>query len=315
VLLAYTKNEVAASLIASDAPEDPWLSRELEAYFPPALRGDRFAAAMAGHPLRREIIAAKVTNTLVARAGTTFVFRLGEEAGAPPVDLARTHAAARELFALDRFWADVDALDNQVAAHVQVDLALLARGLAERAARWLVRHGDRPLDVAAAVDAYGPGLATVEALLSDDGASRWEGAGVPTALALRAAALPRLAPGLEMVDVSRRIGAGVEAVAGVWFALGERLEVDWLRAQIVALPRDDRWQALARGALRDDCDRERAVLAAAVLATGRGLDDWIADHGPAVERFALVLEDVRALPSPDLATLSVAMREFRALGR
>ncbi|MGH9021718.1 MAG: NAD-glutamate dehydrogenase domain-containing protein, partial [Acidimicrobiia bacterium] len=57
VLLAYTKTSVAAALLASDAPEDPWLSGALAAYFPSALRGGRFSEAMTRHPLRREIVA------------------------------------------------------------------------------------------------------------------------------------------------------------------------------------------------------------------------------------------------------------------
>ena len=62
VLLAYTKLDVSARLLASDVPEDPWLGRELAAYFPAPLRDERFASAMARHPLRREIIATRVTN-------------------------------------------------------------------------------------------------------------------------------------------------------------------------------------------------------------------------------------------------------------
>ena len=37
-----------------------------------------------------------------------------------------------------------------------------------------------------------------------------------------------------------------------YFRLGSRLELNWLRDRIIELPRDDRWQALARAALRED---------------------------------------------------------------
>ena len=82
MLLAYTKLDVSSRLLASDVPEDPWLRRELAAYFPAPLRDERFASAMARHPLRREIIATRVTNLLVDRAGTSFIHRLTEETGA-----------------------------------------------------------------------------------------------------------------------------------------------------------------------------------------------------------------------------------------
>jgi glutamate dehydrogenase len=98
----------------------------------------------------------------------------------------------------------------------------------------------------------------------------------------------------------------------VYFALGEQLDLDWLRDRIAGLPRDDRWQALARSALGDDYARERAALTAEVLRGG-GLGPWMGRHGPAVERFLLVIDDIRAGAPPDLATLSVAMREARSL--
>src|SRR2546423_3177435 len=62
VLLAYTKIEVSSRLLASDACEDPWFLRELTAYFPAPLRHERFASAIARHPLRREIVATPRTH-------------------------------------------------------------------------------------------------------------------------------------------------------------------------------------------------------------------------------------------------------------
>jgi glutamate dehydrogenase len=324
VLLAYTKIDVAAQLLASDVAEDPWLGRELPAYFPPQLAGEAFADALRRHPLRTEIVAARVTNRLVDRAGTSFVYRLGEETGAGVPDLARAHAAAREIFALEETWAAIEALDNQVEAATQRAMVLAARRLAERGTRWLLRHRRAPLDVAGAIAEFGTGVAAVANLLPDllsaaDGgalaaaAGSWEADGVPSDLAARVAALRFLAPALDLVDIAGRLGRAVEDVGSVHFALGERLEFDWLSARVDALPRDDRWQALARAALRDDWSALRAALTAEVLAAGSTIDEWVAEHRSAAERFLLVLDDIRAVTSPDLATLSVAVREARAL--
>ena len=322
VLLAYTKLDVVSRLLASDACEDAWFERELAAYFPAPLRDGRFAPAMGRHPLRREIIATRVTNLLVDRAGTSFVHRLTEETGAPVPDLARAHAAAWEIFRLEDLWAGVEALDAVVPAAAQIDMMLPVRRLAERASRWLVRHGPKPLDVAATVAAFAPGVERLTGLLAallspadrgaaDARAAAWVEAGAGKDLADRVAALDALAPALDVVQVAggeERVGD----VAVVYFALGTALELDWLRDRIATLPRDDRWQALARAALGDDYAQERAVLTAEVLGGG-GLDAWMARHRPAVDRFLMVVDDIRAGAPPDLATLSVAMREARAL--
>jgi glutamate dehydrogenase len=333
VLLAYTKIDVASQLLASDVPEDPWLGQELAAYFPPQLSDERFADAMGRHPLRREIVAARVTNRLVDRAGTSFVYRLSEETGAGVPELARAHAAAREIFALEKLWAAIDSLDNQVEAATQRSMVLGARRLAERATRWLLRHRPMPLDVAAAIAEFAPGAeavadlvpglcSAVDAQAMAAAAGNWEEAGVPADLARRVAALRFLSPALDVIEVGQRLGRPVEEVGAVYFALGERLELDWLSARIEILPRDDRWQTLARAALRDDWSALRATLTAEVLATGASIavegvpgivDDWVARRRAAAERFLLVLDDIRAVASPDLATLSVAVREARAL--
>src|SRR5467141_1195700 len=56
ILLAYSKIWLNNHLLASDVPEDPYLSSELERYFPAPVR-ERFPRAIAHHRLRREIIA------------------------------------------------------------------------------------------------------------------------------------------------------------------------------------------------------------------------------------------------------------------
>ena len=50
-----------------------------------------------------------------------------------------------------------------------------------------------------------------------------------------------------------------------YFRLGSRLELAWLRDRIFDLPRPNRWQALARAALRDDLYRLHRALTREVL--------------------------------------------------
>jgi glutamate dehydrogenase len=234
-----------------------------------------------------------------------------------------------------------------VPAAVQIEMVLPIRRLAERATRWLVRHGPKPLDVATTVAANVSGAVRLARLLptlltaadraaADARAASWVEAGAGKDLADRVAALDALTPALDVLHVAgcapmgdmagHETGVGalvtglgepgedvIDDVAAVYFALGEQLELDWLRDRIAALPRDDRWQALARSALGDDYAQERAALTAEVLRAG-GLDRWLLHHRAAVDRFLLVIDDIRSGPAtPDLATLSVAMREARAL--
>ena len=166
-----------------------------------------------------------------------------------------------------------------------------------------------------------PGLlSAAEGEAMEVATSAWVAAGVPADLAARVSALDYLLPTLDIVEVAGETGRPIEEVAAVYFTLGERLELDWLRARIEALPRNDRWQTLARAALADDCARERAALTADVLRAAEpdagpavATAAWLAANRVGVERFLCVLDEIRAGTTPDLATLSVAMREARVL--
>jgi glutamate dehydrogenase len=329
ILLSYTKVALYEELLASDLPDDPHLSGELEHYFPTALR-QRFGSRLARHPLRREIVATQAANGLINRVGTTFVYRLREETGATGPDIARAFAVAREVFDLRSLWEEIEALDGRVAAQTQLAILLKARILLERATRWLLRNRPRPLDIAAATAHFGPGAALLAAAGGDvlSAADRevarrtteeLVAAGVPAELAGRVGLLESSLAALDLVEVATATCLGLEEAAGVYFAIDDRLELHALRALIAALPREERWQALARRALWEDLQGEHRALTADVLRESESgpaaerLAAWIAHNAAAVERCVQVLADVKAGAAADLATLSVAVREIRNL--
>ena len=123
MLLAYAKITLYAALLESDLPEDTALDDELDLYFPAPLP-ERFGDVMRRHRLRREIVATRVTNDLIDRAGTTFVFRLRDDTGASPADIARASIVARDVFGVRALWEEIEALDGVVAADVQSEMLL-----------------------------------------------------------------------------------------------------------------------------------------------------------------------------------------------
>jgi glutamate dehydrogenase len=124
---------------------------------------------------------------------------------------------------------------------------------------------------------------------------------------------------LPATALAQQHGVDAVTVARVGFVLAERLELDRLLEHIAGLPRGDRWQTEARAALRDDFHDSHEALIDAVLADPDGDDvdsrvnAWLAAHGPAVERFRHVVDDVETTGVFDLATLAVARRALREL--
>ncbi|MDX6225855.1 MAG: glutamate dehydrogenase [Frankiales bacterium] len=330
VLLAYTKIWLTDAVLASDAPEDPYLHRQLAAYFPTPLR-EKYAAEMERHRLRREIIVTGVVNEMVNYAGVTFAFRIGEETGASAADIVRAWATARDVYDVPDVVAAIESLDNQVEASVQTQMQLRARQLVERATRWLLQNRRPPLDVTSTVAALEPGIRTVVESLPktvtghdrerfDAETDELVGRGVPAELAARVASLTVAYSALDIVDTATSTGRDVAEVAQLYFALDERLLLWRLREQVLALPRDTRWQTLARAALRDDLYAAHAALVADVIAkTDSGLpvdarlSAWVEANQVAVGRAAQILGDVANAEIQDLATLSVALRQIRGV--
>ena len=150
--------------------------------------------------------------------GTTFAFRLHEESGAPASEIARAYAAARDIFAMRSQWGEIEALDNKVAADMQIRLLLEGRRLVERGSRWLLAHRSRPLDIGATVSFFSPGATAlqkalqrllgpsdVEPLMVE--ADEYERAGVPPGLAHRVAGLATMFSTFDIVEVAAEAGA------------------------------------------------------------------------------------------------------------
>ncbi|MGY1840310.1 MULTISPECIES: NAD-glutamate dehydrogenase [unclassified Modestobacter] len=337
VLLAYAKIEAGDAVLASGLPDDPALAGLLSDYFPGPLRS-RFAAALADHPLRREIVATALTNRTVNTAGVTGVFRLAEETGAPLAAVVRAHAVARAVFDVERLWDAPRQLDNRVPAATQVHIRTEATRLAERATRWLIRLPELTAEPAPSlqevVDRFAGPVAAVRAglpgwLLGADAAGYAERAaalhadGVPAELAAEVAVAPLLPAALDLAVVAETTGAPIELAGQVAQCLGERLGLVPLRELVIALPRNRRWDSIARTSLRDDLAAEQVRLAADVLGL-RGSDDepadalvgrWADAWDVTQQRAAVQLEELASGERHELAELLVAVRTLRGLRR
>ena len=330
VLLAYMKIKLFQDFLDSKLPDDLFFGRELQHYFPTALQR-KFSDQIAGHRLSREIISTVVANGVANRVGITFAFRLSEETGSDSEDIARAYTIAREVYKMESLWTAIESLDNKVNTQDQTYMLLESRRLVERASRWLLRNRPQPLEVAANIDHFDRGVEEVEKLLGDllvssslrqlkSANNKLTKAGVPDDLAQRVSKFSELYSALDIVEVASTVGLSIEEVGAVYFKLGDALELHWLRDQIVGLPRDNRWQALARDALRDDLYSQEAGLTADVLrnrtdapdAKSR-IDAWMRENRVAVARCQQVLSDLKSGGNADFAMMSVAMREIRAL--
>ncbi|HRW18523.1 MAG TPA: NAD-glutamate dehydrogenase [Dermatophilaceae bacterium] len=339
VLVAYAKLDLKAALQATSLADDPWFRATLEAYFPERIRRE-YAAGLDQHPLRREIIVNGVVNSMVNRGGITFAFRAHEETGASAEQIARAFVVCREVFGLADYVAQVEALDNVVPTSVQTTLYLEFRRLLDRAVRWLLTNRPSGIDVAADIERFqGPvqRLApTVPEVLQGSERRRLErraeeltALGVPAELAVQAASLLDVYSMLDIVEIASDTGESVEEALRVYYHASERFGIDDMLFRVSQLPRDDRWESLARGALRDDLyavldGLTRAVLAGSQAPEGEQderavakarFGQWTSANADALDRARSGLQAILRLDQANIAALSVALRTLRAFVR
>lgn len=327
VLMAYAKNVMAAELLASDVPDSEFLKDDLLTYFPACLR-TTYAQAIFGHRLRREIVATMLANSIVNRAGITFVSAISEETGFSTADVVRAFVVARGAFEMRAFWQSLAALDNRVSAEAQTRIQLDGRELIRRATIWFLRNAPQPLDIGAEIAAYQEGISRLRGNIHTHlppfelaaHASRLQDLlahGVPQDIATTAAALEPLAAATDVVMVARNTGYGADDAAMAFFLVGATLELDWLRAAAGKTLPEGHWERLAMNALLDDFYGQQRVLTVQALVQGglpadQAVAKWRDTHAPAVRRTAGLIEEMRT-GSISVAKLAFVNRQVRDL--
>jgi glutamate dehydrogenase len=330
VLLSYAKMALYDELLASDLPDDPALVGDLVGYFPRPLR-KRFNDAILRHRLRREIIATVVTNSLVNRTGITFVNDMKEATGLSSDVIARAYLAAREIFELKPLWGAVETLDNKAPTATQYRMLKATGELLDHGTQWLLRnvlaHGavsvaDVTRRFADGVAKLGGGLwSALDPLRSEDFSQRAAALiadGVPNEMARRFAGLDDLTAALDLVRAAEAAKTDVLAVAKIYYALGGRLGFDWLLDTALRVVTRTPWQKRAMGAVIDDLYAQQAELVGRALAwPGGGADGaigaWLDGHKAGIARVDALLAELKATAQVDLAALTVAGRELRAI--
>ncbi|MFI7573686.1 NAD-glutamate dehydrogenase [Micromonospora sp. NPDC049497] len=331
VLLAYVKIVLERDILAEGLADEEWTNEVLVNYFPTPMR-ERFADRMSRHRLRREIVTTVLVNEAVNRGGISFIFRVVEETAASAADVIRAYVVVREVFGLRELWDAVEALDNKVAPELQTNVYLDTRRLLDRAVRWLVTNRRSPIDVPAEIrrlrDGVAqllPGLETLfygserEAIAAH--MESMAAKGLPRELAEQAVRLMYSFGLLDVVETATGSGRNVSEVASVYFVLSDRFRVDSLLSKISLLPREDRWQTLARMALRYDLYAALAALTAEVLDSTpdslpphERVQQWEQSNATSIHRAHRAMgefDESRA----DLAALSVLLRQIRTLVR
>lgn len=330
VLVSYSKADLKAELLKTDVPDDAYLARELVTAFPNKMV-KIYNEPLKQHKLCREIVATQIANEIVNLMGVNFVDRLVTTTGTDISTVVRSYVLVRDAFDLPNLWKQIEFLDYEVDAAIQLEMMERLQYLVRHAARWFVRNRRAGIDCSSETEYFADSIKSISVtlgnLLCGEPRAEWEeayqrytNAGVPSELAKVVAGSGVLFTALGIIEVTRELEVPLSRAAQAFFSLGERLELHWFAGQLNDLHVDSYWQALARDSFRDDLEWQQRALTATVLqvdteASEVAIDAWIALNKTHLERWDKVLSDLKLAKTQDYAMYTVAVRELFDLAR
>jgi glutamate dehydrogenase len=201
--------------------------------------------------------------------------------------------------------------------------------LVRRGTRWFLRNRRAGFNIEHTIHHFGEKVFEVnEVLLNLSQVEEWDtadeflkeliSAEVPEKLAYKIAGMSAMFSSLDIVEAATTRELAVSQVAAVYYSVGAKLKLGWFREQIKKQPIRNHWEAHARAAFRDDCDRQQRNLTISILRQeGISFDDvdgmidaWLSQHPIIVARWESVIDELKSTLEPEFIIFSVALREL-----
>lgn len=321
VLLAYSKMTLDRDILSSSLVNDPDFDDLLIAYFPEHLQKN-YREYILNHYLRKEIIANQLANLVVNRAGMTFISRFTDEFNMSKESILKAWWVAYNLLDAPRLYSQIEALDNKVDANVQLRLYIGVEKAVERSCRWILRYLKDFSNVSAMIVQFKPHISALESRIGSliksaeypevkEEEALYLSHNVPTELAELVSRQGYLVQVLDVAALASDHNLDYDLVANNYFIVGRSLQIDWLRKNVLLLPRENKWQALARSALLSDIFRiYRNVMESVIVNNSADSKAWMTANPERITKLEALLEELQSYKSLDLAMLSAAIREF-----
>ena len=321
VLLAYSKMTLDRDILKSTLVTDPDFNELLINYFPQHLQ-ENYKDFILNHYLRKEIIANQLANLIVNRAGMTFMSRFTDEFSSSLETIVKSWWISYNLLDAGRLYGQIENLDNKVSADVQLKLFVGVEKAVERLCRWILRYVKDINNAVEIISKFKPHITALESNIAGlirneeypevrDEESSYITSNVPADLAKLISRLGFLPQVMDIVLLATENNLDYELVATNYFAAGRLLQIDWLRKNVLLLPRENKWQALARSALLADVSKlYRSAMELAIKSHSANTVAWIEASNEKMTSIRAILDELQSYRVLDLAMLSAAIREF-----
>ena len=329
VMLAYAKMEIYNALLQSNLTSDRYFEKDLFSYFPIILQ-QKLAYEISNHQLKKEIIATQITNFIVNHVGITFIGRICQDSGFEIAEVVKCLIIAYDSFRLNESWLKIEQLDGKIDFDLQISMFLSANKLLERSIMWLL-HNQVNSDISSAVlrfqniaDEISTDLPLVLAQASKESFQRKINHyclhHIEHDLANKIASLDPIASSYDIAEIASFSKLDIKTIAIIYFEIGNRLSLKWLRSRVAKLTLNNYWQKLASKTLLEELYSYQRQIAKTVVEFNKNNNDldsfvtnWEKNYQFLIARFDKFIIEIKNESNPDLAMFIVALNRIKPL--
>ncbi len=316
VLLAYSKIALYRQIVDSPLVEDEKYAKYLFTYFPELLQ-NKFKEAILHHPLKKEIIATVLANTLINRVGPIFVYDLASTTGFSIPQIVHGFFSIIELLNFEPVWANIDKLDPLMRSDLQAQAYLEIAQVIRTSVLWLLHRATYPM-IQNSVEEVLKNLASLvegdqQQLLGNKILS-FHDAGLPHVLAEELAVLPYYPTALDVASLVNE-SKNLIPTAVVYFSLRAQFGFDWLIQQTQELLIDAEWKKGAQIGLVDDLSSILTALTDRVMQSSPtpNLKKWMDHNQNLIIQVNQVMQLLKSAVRPDFGLVSYGVRQLQRL--
>jgi glutamate dehydrogenase len=118
--------------------------------------------------------------------------------------------------------------------------------------------------------------------------------------------------------VARNAKLPVETVGTVYFEVGSKLNLSWMRQTIRKISPHSYWQRISAKTLVDDIyDQQKRLTVEVIKHIGKdnkchvALEEWVEKNYAQIARFDSFIADIKAQDEPDFSMIVVALRKVK----
>jgi glutamate dehydrogenase len=166
-------------------------------------------------------------------------------------------------------------------------------------------------------------MATDSRTSYDKNLAKYSEFGVGIDLAKKIAAMDPLGSAYDIIEISNRSDFDIKIIGKIYFEVGTRLNIKWLRGKVSGISSDDYWQRLSTKTILEDLYNYQMKITKQVVdfscrskdacPTELSLQKWIESTSFLVERYDGFIADLKSQINPDLPMMVVALNRIKAL--